>query len=175
MAGHFDWNVPIRLTRSRLRRELRRPRVITGVILGIGGPCSVYEIRGVCWETLLGSIVILAIALAVVRPPFSVWLAAVLVVSTCGSLGLIGWSGWRFHSLNVFSSYSPRLTICERQYQPEGSAQTHLPAPFKNLTHNVMGVTPSGSAVLGSGCQTTVLFVQSPGPVYQPYDLLGGP
>jgi hypothetical protein len=175
VEGHFDWNSPIRLSTSRLRRELHRPKVIAAAIFGIGGPCTVYAIRGLCWEALLGNIVIFAIALMVVRPSFSVWLAAVLVVSMCGSLGLIGWSALRFRSLNVFSSYSPRVTICGRQYEPEGSAQTHLPAPFKNLTHNVMGVTPSGSAVLGVGCQTTVLFVQSPGPVYLPYDLLGGP
>jgi hypothetical protein len=175
VAGHFDWNVPIRLTRSRLRRESRRPSVVAATILGIGGPCIVFAIRGPCWEALLGSIAVSAIALALIRPPFSMWLAAVLVVSMCGSVGLIGWSAWRFRSVNVFSSYSPRLTMCERQYEPEGSAQTQLTAPFKNLTHHVMGVTPSGSAVLGAGCQTTVLFVKSPGPVYQPYDLLGGP
>lgn len=134
-----------------------------------------YEIRGPCWEALLGSLVIIAIALMAVRPQPAAWLAVVLVVVGCGSVGLIGWSGWRFHSLNVFSSYSPRLTICGRDYQPEGSAQRQLPPPFKNLTQHVMGVTPSGSAILGLGCPTTVLYVQSPGPTYTPYDLLGGP
>lgn len=175
MERDFDWNSPTQSPTSRRRRDLHRPKRIAAAILGIGGPCAVYEIRGLCWEALFGSIVIFAIALMVVRLPLSVWLAAVLVVSVCGSVGLIGWSGWRFHSLNVFSSYSPRLTICGRDYQPEGSAQRHLPAPFKNLTQHVMGVTPSGSAILGAGCQTTVLFVESPGPAYRPYDLLGGP
>jgi hypothetical protein len=134
-----------------------------------------YEIRGLCWEGLLGSLVIFAIALMLVRPPLLLWLAAVLVVGACGSLGLIGWSGWRFQSLNVFSSYSPRMTICGRDYQPVGPVYEKLPVPFKNLTQHVMGVTPSGSAIIGAGCQTTVLYIESPGPTYRPYDLLGGP
>jgi hypothetical protein len=146
-----------------------------GVALGIGGPFAVCEIRGLCWEGLLGSMVIFAIGLTLVRPPLSVWFAAVLVVGVVASAGLIGWSGWRFHSLNVFSSYSPRLNICGRDYQPEGPAQLHLPTPFKTLTRRVIGVTPSGSAILGLGCQTTVLYVESPGPTYRPYGLLGGP
>jgi hypothetical protein len=168
-------NSPTQSPTSRHRLDLLHPKGIAATIVGIGGPCAVFEIRGLCWEALLGSVVIFAIALLVVRPPLSVWLAAVLVVGLFGSVGLIGWSGWRFHSLNVFSSYSPRLTICGRDYQPEGSVQRRLPAPFENLAQHVMGVTPSGSAILDTGCQTTVLFVKSPGPTYRPYDLLGGP
>jgi len=171
----FDWNSTTESPASRLRRNLRRPKVIAAAIVGIGGPFAVYEIRGLCWEGLLESVVIFAIALLMVRLPLSVWLATVLVVGMCGSVGLIGWSGWRFHSMNVFSSYSPRLTICGRDYQPEGSVERHLPASFKNLTQHVMGVTPSGSAILGASCQTTVLFVETPGPAYAPYGLLGGP
>lgn len=160
---------------SRVLRDLRRPKVITSVILGVAGICAVYEYRGLCWEASLAFIAIFAIALLVVRPSFSNWLAAVLVVGVCCSFGLIGWSAWRFHSLNVFSSYSPRLTFCGRDYQPEGPAQQRLPAPFENLVHHLVGVTPSGSAIIGAGCGATVLFIEAPGPEYKPYDLLGGP
>jgi hypothetical protein len=150
--------------------------VILALALGIGGPYALYEIRGLCWEALLGSIVIIATALWAARLPLSVWLAAVLIVGACGTIGLIGWSGWRFHNLNVFSSFSPRLTFCGRIYQPEGDPRKQLPpAPLKNLARDVMGVTPSGSEILGLGCESTVLFVESPGPTYQSYDLLGGP
>lgn len=147
----------------------------TAVVLGIGVSVAIFEIRGLCWEGLLGAILTFAIALALVRPPLSLWLAAMMVVGVIGSVGLTAWSGWRFHSLNVFSSYSPRLNICGRDYQPEGPSRSHLPAPSKNESQRVMGVTPSGSAILGTGCQTTVLFIESPGPKYRPYDLLGGP
>lgn len=173
MDRDLDWNTPIEPRMPNRHRP--RSQVILATVLGIGGPCAVYEIRGLCWEALLGSTVIFAIALAVVCPPLSVWLAAVLVVGACGSVSLIGWSGWRFHSLNFFSSYSPRLTICGRDYQPEGPELEQLPTPFKQLTRHVMGVMPSGSAILGAGCQTTVLYVESPGPTYRPYNLLGGP
>jgi hypothetical protein len=132
-------------------------------------------IRGLCWESFLASIVIIAIALWTMRLPLSVWLAAVLVVGACGAIGLIGWSGWRFHTLNVFSSYSPRLTYCDRIYQPEGDTRNQLPASFENVARDIMGVTPSGSEILGLGCNSTVLFVVSPGPTYQSYDLQGGP
>jgi hypothetical protein len=161
-------------TRVR-RRRWRRYEAFAAIVVGVGGPFGVYEIRGLCWEGLLASIVIAAIALLVSRPSLSVWFTAMLVISVLGSIGLVGWSGWRFHSLNVFSSYSPRLTICGRDYQPAGPAHSQLPTSFNSLTHDVMGVTPSGSAILGDSCQTTVLFVESPGPKYQPYDLLGGP
>jgi hypothetical protein len=173
--GDFDWKTHTESTKSARLRPRTRPQGILAFVVGIGGPCVVYVTRGLCWESLLASIVIFAIALLAVRLPLSVWLAAVLIVGACGTVGLVGWSGWRFHSLNVFSSYSPRLTFCGRDYQPEGDTRKRLPVPFKNLTRDVMGVTPSGSAILGLGCQTTVLFVESPGPMYQPYDLLGGP
>jgi hypothetical protein len=171
----FDWKARTESPKSTRHRPRSRSQGILALVLGIGGPCVAYGIRGLCWESLLASIVIFAIALLAARLPLSVWLAAVLIVGACGTIGLIGWSGWRFHSLNVFSSYSPRLTFCGRFYQPEGDTRKQLPAPFKSLTRDVMGVTPSGSAILGLGCQTTVLFVESPGPTYQPYDLLGGP
>lgn len=169
---------PAASTDARTTRDDRlqyRVRVVAVMVLGIGGPCAVCEIRGLCWEAWLGSIVIVAIALTLLRPSPSMWLAAVLVIGACGSVGLMGWSGWRFHSLNVFSSYSPRLIICGRAYQPEGPTRRRLPAPFKGLSQHVIGVTPSGGAILGAGCQTTVLFVESPGPLYRSYDLLGGP
>lgn len=176
MESDFDWNRP---AESRIpRRRGLRPhlRAILAIALGVGGPCAIYEIRGLCWEGLLGSTVVFTIALTMLRPPLSVGIAAVLVLGGCGALGLIGWSGWRFHNLNVFSSYSPRLTICGRDYQPEGRAQRRLPMAFKNYpTKHVMGVTPSGSAILGVGCQTTLIYIESPGPMYQPYALLGGP
>jgi hypothetical protein len=172
----FDWNTPTNSPTSRRHPARSRTRVILAIVLGIGGPCAIYEIRGLCWEGLLGSIVAFAIALTVLRLPLSMWIAVVLVVGGFGSLGLIGWSGWRFQNLNVFSSYSPRLTICGRDYQPDGAVLTRLPAIFENYpTHDVMGVTPSGSAILGVGCQTTVLYIESRGPTYQPYALLGGP
>lgn len=175
MERHFDWNSLTEERTSSLSRRRHRAWVSASVALAIVGPFAILEIRGLCWEGVLGSLVIFAVALACVRPPLSIFIAAVLVVGACGSVGLVGWSGWRFHSLNVFSSTSPRLTICGRDYQPEGPALAKLPAPFKNLTQHVMGVTPSGSAILGVVCQTTVLFVESPGPIFQPYDLLGGP
>ena len=158
-------------------RVPRRNRIhaLAAIVLGVGGPIGVYEIRGPCWEGLLGSLVGVAIALALIRPPLSLWLTVVLVMSVGGSVGLIGWSRWRFDSVNVFSSYSPRLAICGRDYQPEGPTFRKLPVAFKDLTQHVMGVTPSGSAIIGTGCQTTVLFVVSPGPNYRSYDLLGGP
>jgi hypothetical protein len=175
MDSDFDWRAHTEPPESARRRPRTRLQWIPVIILGIGGPCTVYEIRGLCWESLIASMVMFAIALLALRLPRSVWLAAVLVVGTCGTIGLIGWSGWRFHSLNVFSSSSSRLTFCGRTYQPEGESQRQLPAPFKSLKRDVVGVTPSGSAILGLGCQTTVLFIQSPGPTFQPYNLLGGP
>ena len=57
------------------RRRLRRPNVIAAMILGVGGPFAIYESRGPCWETLLVSLVVFSIALFLVRPRFSVWLA----------------------------------------------------------------------------------------------------
>jgi hypothetical protein len=174
VESDFDWNTPTESPMTKHHRPWPRTQVIAAIVLGIGGPCAAYELRGLCWETLLWSIVIFAIALMLVRPPFSVWLAAVLMVGVFGSVGLMGWSGLRFHSLNVFSSYSPRLTICGRDYQPEGPTTTKVSAPFKHLTQ-VMGVTPSGSAIVGAGCQTTALYIESPGPMYRPYALLGGP
>ena len=175
MDSDIDWNAPAISPPSGHRRVLDRPRSITVILLAIVASIAVVWIRGICWEALLGVVIVLAFALAMLRPPLSVWLATVLALIALGSVGLIGWSGLRFHSLNVFSSYSPRLTVCERDYQPAGSLREKLPAPFHDLTRHVMGVTPSGSAILGVGCQTTVLFVESPGPKYQPYDLLGGP
>jgi hypothetical protein len=175
MKREFDWDMPVETRTSNRYHYGRRSKVLVAIILAIAGPFAAWEIRGLCWEALVGSIVIFAIGLAVLRLPFSVWLAALLVVGACGSAGLIGWSGWRFHSQNIFSSYSPRLTICGRDYQPEGPTQRHLPVPFKSLTQHVIGVTPSGSAILGADCQTTVLYIESPGPMYRPYDLLGGP
>jgi hypothetical protein len=174
VESDFDWNAITESPMSKRHGPTSRFQVIAAIVLGIGGPCAAYELRGLCWESLLWSLAIFAISLMLVRLPFSIWLAAVLVVGVCGSVGLMGWSGWRFHSLNIFSSYSPRLTICGRDYQPEGSTQSKLPAPFKNVTH-VMGVTPSGSAIVGWGCQTTALYIESPGPMYRTYDLLGGP
>jgi hypothetical protein len=174
MGSAFDWETPT----ERLKSTRHRPRfqLILAIVLGVGGPCALYEIRGLCWEALLGSIVVIAIALWAARLQLSVWLAAVFIVAACGTIGLIGWSGWRFHNLNVFSSYSPRLTFCGRIYQPEGDPRKKLPpTSSKNLARDVLGVTPSGSAILGMGCNSTVLFVESPGPTYQPYNLLGGP
>lgn len=135
MEGDFDWNTPTESPKSRRGLD---PKAIAAIILGIGGPFAAYEVRGLCWEALLWSIAIFAIALIFVRPPSSMWLAAVLVVGVCGTVGLMGWSGWRFHSLNVFSSYSPRLTICGRDYQPEGQTERTLPEPFQNLTQHVI-------------------------------------
>jgi hypothetical protein len=175
MDGAFDWEMPTESPKSTRHRHRTRFQAILAIVFAIGGPYVAYEIRGLCWEALLASIVIFAIALLAAQLPPSVWLAGVLIIGSCGTIGLIGWSGWRFHSLNIFSAYSPRLTFCGRIYQPEGDTRKQLPAPFKILTRDVMGVTPSGSAILGLGCQTTVLFVESPGPTYQPYDLLGGP
>jgi hypothetical protein len=168
----FDGKTHIESPKSMRHRT--RFQMLLAAVLGIGGSCVVCEIRGLCWESLLASIVIIAIALWM-RLPLSVWLAAVLVVGACGAISLIGWSGWRFQTLNVFSSYSPRLTYCDRIYQPEGDTRNQLPVSFENLARDVMGVTPSGSEILGLGCNSTVLFVVSPGPTYQSYDLLGGP
>lgn len=175
MGDGFDWNTSTEAPKVTRHRPWPRALAAAAIVFGIGGPYAAYAIRGLCWEALLWSVVIIAVALLLVRPRFSVWLTAVLVVGVCGSVCLVGWSGWRFQNLNVFSSYSPRLSICGRDYQPEGPARGSLPAPFKTVTHRVMGVTPSGSAIIGAGCQTTVLYIESPGPVYRPYDLLGGP
>jgi hypothetical protein len=172
----FDWDTPTEAPLSSRSRPRSRSHVILAIVLGIGGPFAIFEIRGVCWEGLLWSIVALAIALTILRPSAGVWVAVLLVAGGFSALGLIGWSGWKFHTLNVFSSYSPRLTICGRDYQPDGVEETKLPPLFKNYpSHHVMGVTPSGSAILGVGCQTTVLYIESPGPMYRPYALLGGP
>jgi len=172
--GHFFLDVSADSLEAP-RVHLPWPRVVLATALGIGGPSVVFEIRGLCWEALLASIVIVAFALLVIRLPRSVWLASVLIVGAFGIIGLIGWSGLRFHSLNVFSSYSSRLTYCGRTYQPEGVPRKKLPVTFTILTRHVEGVTPSGSAILGLGCQSTVLFVKSSRSTYQSYDLLGGP
>jgi hypothetical protein len=174
MASDFDWETPTEST-TATRRPVPHSRVVLAIVAGVGGPCAFFEIRGLCWEALIASFVIFAIALMSLRLPLSVWLAAVLIVGACGTVGLMGWSGWRFHSLNVFSSSSPRLTFCGRTYQPTSNTWKQLPSPFKGLTRDVLGVTPSGSAILGLGCSTTVIIVESPGPSYQSYDLLGGP
>jgi hypothetical protein len=174
MESELEWNAPTETASIRGKRRWRRPEVIAAIVLVVGGPLAVFEVRGLCWEGLLGSLVIFAIALVLVRPPLSLWLAAVLAVGACGSVGLMVWSGWRFHNLNVFSSYSPRLTYCDRDYQPSGPSRGSLSA-FQDVTQHVLGVTPSGSAIIGTGCQTTILFIESPGPTYRPYDLLGGP
>lgn len=101
-------------------------------------------------------------------------MAAVLAAASIGVVGLMGWSALKFHSVDIFSSNSSRLTFCGRVYEPEGVASRQLLALSTGKEPYVMGVTPSGSAILGNGCETS-LWVRSSGPTYQAYDMLGGP
>jgi hypothetical protein len=75
VESDFDWSALSESPMSRRHRPASSSQVIAAIVLGIGGPCAAYELRGLCWEALLWSLVIFAIALMLVRLPRCSWLA----------------------------------------------------------------------------------------------------
>lgn len=135
---------------------------------------AVFWYRGICWESLAVALVLVATAVALMKVPFTVWLATVAIVSVLATLGLMGWSELRFHSVDLFSSNYPRISFCGRDFGRAGSLRKDLPSLTRGV-ERVVGVTPSGSALINSGACLSTLWVRSPGPRYQEFDLLGGP
>lgn len=164
-----------RLTTSAFRlSDVTRLRLALTIVVSLILPIALCWIRGFCWESLVGSIVLFAIGTFVLRAPLALWLATMAVVTTIGTVGLLSWSALDFHSVNVFSSSYSRLSYCGRDFEAEGPIVSHIrttgDAPIR-----VVGVTPSGSAILGTGACLSTLWVKSPGPKFQSFDLEGGP
>jgi hypothetical protein len=165
----------VQLTTSTFRlSDVTRPRLAFTIVVSLILPIAICWIRGICWESLVGSLVAFALGTVVLRAPIALWLATMAVVVTIGTVGLLGWSALNFHSVNVFSSTYSRISYCGRDFEAEGPVASHIrtdgDAPIR-----VVGVTPSGSAILGSGSCLSSLWVKSPGPRFQSFDLEGGP
>jgi hypothetical protein len=155
-------------------KEVKRSELTAAFVLALLLPIAIFWFRGICWESLAFSIVGVAVGLAFLRAPFALWFATLAIVTAIGSLGLLGWSGVRFKTFDVFSSSYSRVTFCGRDFEPEGPPLSYIRTTGENATH-VEGVTPSGSAIIGTGSCLSTLWVKSPGPKYQSFDLEGGP
>jgi len=162
-------------TTSVLRRcDVARTRLAFAIVMGLIVPIAIWWIRGICWESFVGSLIVFAVGTLSLRAPWALWLTTMAVVVTFGAVGLLGWSAVKFHSVNVFSSSYSRISFCGRDFEAEGPITSHL-STFGDARIHVAGVTPSGSAILGTGACLSTLWVKSPGPRFQSFDLEGGP
>jgi hypothetical protein len=162
-----------RLTTSDFRlRGVSGVRIALALVVSLILPLSIFWIRGICWESLVASIVVFAIGTIVLRAPIALWLATLAFVVTIGTVGLLGWSVLNFHTVNVFSSSYSRISFCGRDFEAEGPSTSQV---IGGARRRVVGVTPSGSAILSSGACLSTLWVRSPGPTFQSFDLEGGP
>jgi hypothetical protein len=172
-SGLFSGDIQLTTSAFRLR-DVARPRLALAIIVGLILPFAIWWIRGICWESLVGSIVVFAIGTIVLRAPFALWLATLAVVIALGTVGLLGWSALNFHSVNVFSSSYSRISYCGRNFEVEGPITSHM-RMIGDAPTGVVGVTPSGSAIIGTGACLSTLWVRSPGPRFQSFNLEGGP
>ena len=172
-SGIFSGDVRLATSAFRLS-GVTRLRLTLAIVVCLILPIAICWIRGTCWESLVGSIVVFAVGTFVLRAPFALWLATMAFVTTIGTVGLLSWSALNFHSVNVFSSSYSRISYCGRDFEAEGPIVSHIrtigDAPIRDV-----GVTPSGSAIIGTGVCLSTLWVKSPGPKFQSFDLEGGP
>ena len=169
----FSGNSQLTIPAFRLS-DVGRLRLALAIIVSLILPIAICWIRGICWESLVGSLVVFAIGTIVLRAPFALWLATMAVVTTFGTVGLLSWSALNFHTVNVFSSSYSRLSFCGRDFEAEGPITSHMNT-IGEAPPRVVGVTPSGSAIISTGACLSTLWVMSPGPKFQSFDLEGGP
>jgi hypothetical protein len=155
-------------------RDVSRFRLALSIVASLFLPIAIFWSRGICWEALAASIVVFAVGTAILRAPLVLWLATLAVVITVGTVGLLSWSAVNFHSVTIFSSSYSRLSYCGRDFEAEGPITSHMITSGDAKTR-VVGVTPSGSAIVGTGACLSALWVKSPGPRFQSFDLEGGP
>jgi hypothetical protein len=147
--------------------KLRKAAV---VLVVVAAPVVAVWIRGICWESLVISMVAVPVALSVIRIPWKVWTGVVVMVWLLGVFSLVGWSGVQFHTLNVFSASPPRISWCGRDYLPGGDFRQ----PSRIVPVHEVGVTPSGESIVGWRCDATDLWVKTGDHSYIGYALLGG-
>jgi hypothetical protein len=169
----FSGNSQLTIPAFRLS-DVGRLRLALAIIVSLILPIAIFWIRGICWESLVGSLVVFAIGTIVLRAPLALWLASMAVVTTFGTVGLLSWSALNFHTVNVFSSSYSRLSFCGRDFEAEGTITSHMNTIGEAPTR-IVGVTPSGSAIISTGACLSTLWVMSPGPKFQSFDLEGGP
>jgi len=172
-SGIFSGESHLSISAFRLS-DVTRLRLALAIIVSLILPVAICWIRGICWESLVGSVVVFAIGTIMLRAPFALWLATMAVVTTIGTVGLLSWSALNFHSVNVFSSSYARISFCGRDFEAEGPIASHM-TRINDAAIRVVGVTPSGSAIIGTGACLSTLWVESPGPKFQSFDLEGGP
>lgn len=146
-------------------------KVVAALVALVALPALTVWVRGICWESaVISAAALLAVLLLLRVGTFAVVLA--MIVLLLPSMGLlVAWSRLDFHTFNVLGPPST-IAYCHRFYDQGSSVgQSALEGP---ALHDV-GVTPSGSAVLASGCDTTRIWIQTSANTYVGYGLQGGP
>lgn len=137
----------------------------------VGLPALTAWIRGTCWEAaVIAGMALLAILLLLRIGVLTVALVMVAFVVLSAGL-LVGWSRAEYHAFDVFGP-PHHIRYCGRDY--DQGTTVGLPALRRTALRNV-GVAPSGSAILSTGCDTTGIFVQTGSGTYVGYGLQGGP
>src|SRR5665213_3281082 len=98
-SGIFSGESHLSISAFRLS-DVTRLRLALAIIVSLILPVAICWIRGICWESLVGSVVVFAIGTIMLRAPFALWLATMAVVTTIGTVGLLSWSALNFHSVN---------------------------------------------------------------------------
>jgi hypothetical protein len=155
--------------------RIPRPRRWTSLLVIVGVPAVAVIVRGFCWEAFAIALPVVALLLAPLLVERRIWFVAVVGHMVLGLLVLSGWSMSQSGTVDLFTQSPPRLTLCGRFYAQEGAPVARPTQPVATATNRELGVTISGNAILGTGCDTTVLWVQSTATTYQAYDLEGGP
>ena len=162
--------VMFELSESRWDR-ISKVRKAAVVLVVVAVPFVAVWIRGICWESLVMSMVAVPVVLGLIRIPWTLWTGMVVTVWAIGVFSLVAWSGIQFHTLNVFSESPPRITWCGRDYLHGGSFRQ----PSRIVPVHEVGVTPSGESIVGWRCDSTDLWVKTGDHSYVGYALSGGP
>ncbi|MGH9090634.1 MAG: hypothetical protein ACRDZR_04510 [Acidimicrobiales bacterium] len=145
---------------------------VVAVLVALAGiPSLTVWIRGICWESAVIAAVVLLPVLLLLRVGASAAVLTMVVLLVPSAVLLVGWSRLDVHTFNVFGPPS-RITYCGRAYD-QGSVVGR--SALGGIPVHDVGVTPSGSAVLASGCDRTGIWVQISDTAYVGYGLQGGP
>jgi hypothetical protein len=167
---HAPDRVGFELFEARWDR-ISKVRKAAVVLVVVAFPFFAVLLRGICWESLVISMVAVPLVLSVIRIPWTLWTGMVVAVWAIGVFSLVAWSGIQFHTLNVFSASPPRITWCGRDYLPgRGFRQ-----PSRIVPVHEVGVTPSGESIVGWRCDSADLWVKTGDHSYVGYALSGGP
>jgi hypothetical protein len=114
-----------------------------------------FLIRGICWEALVISALIMMAVAGIARFRNVVLTVAVVVFLILGLIVVEGVNVYKYHS--VLFTRTPRIVLwCGQEMAPQGApVLARSDSDFERLAHGgpvrTVGVTPEGSAIVAAG------------------------